>query len=93
MFAPKLFFVIGTVAERIILEETCIDIILPRYTNDGKDQALMKRKILNLDRLLEYEALDPLPKPGELRTSAASLSRKLGAKENKCTQKSRTGLS
>lgn len=32
--------------------------------------------ILNSDVLLKYEALDPLPKPRELRASTTSLSRK-----------------
>lgn len=88
---PKLFLVTGTVVDRIILEETCIDTILRRYRNDGKDQALMNRKIVNSDCLFEYEALDPLPKPGELRISTASLSWKFRGKE-KYAQKSRTGL-
>lgn len=74
---PKLgFFVIGTVVNRRILEATCTDIIFHRSINDGKNQALMNRKIINSDCLLEYEALDPLPKPGESGTPTESLSRK-----------------
>lgn len=38
--------------DRIILEEIFIDITFHRYTNDGKDQALINIKIL--------KALDPV---------------------------------